>query len=62
MVEEGAVVRDSVIMEDVRICEGACVDYAIIDSETVVCAGARVGEENAGKDAIKVIAKGSEVK
>ena len=62
VVEEGAVVRDSVIMEDVRICEGACVDYAIIDSETVVCPGAKVGRENAGKDAIAVIAKGSEVK
>ena len=62
VVEEGAVVRDSVIMEDVRISEGACVDYAIIDSETVVCPGAKVGRENAGKDAIAVIAKGSEVK
>ena len=62
VVEEGAVVRDSVIMEDVRICRGATVDYAIIDADTVVCEGAQVGVEGAGKDNIKVIAMGSEVK
>ncbi len=62
IVEEGAIVRDSVIMEDVRICSGATVDYAIIDSDVVVCEGAHVGVENAGKDNIKVIAKGSEVR
>ena len=62
VVEEGAVVRDSVIMEDVRICRGATVDYSIIDADTVVCEGAQVGVEGAGKDNIKVIAMGSEVK
>ncbi len=62
IVEEGAVVRNSVIMEDVRICSGATVDYAIIDSESVILPGVKVGEENAGKDTIRVIAKGSEVK
>ena len=62
VIEEVAVVRDSVIMEDVRICRGAVVDYAIIDSGTVVCEGAHVGAPGAGKDNIVVIAKNSEVR
>ncbi len=62
IVEEGAVVRNSVIMEDVHICKGASVDYAIIDSDSVICEGAKIGREDAGKNDIKVIAKGSEVK
>lgn len=62
IVEPGAIVRNSVIMEDVRICRGATVDYAIIDSDSVVESGAHVGDPGADKNSIKVIAKGSEVK
>ena len=43
-VEEGAVVRKSVIMSGVRICRGARVEYAIIDHDTVIGEGAVVGE------------------
>lgn len=60
-VEEGAVVRDSVIMEDVTIKKGARVFNAIVDSDVVIEENALVGIENAGKDNISVIAKGSVV-
>ena len=59
LVEEGAIVKDSVIMEDVVVKKDARVYTAIVDSDTVVEAGATVGKENAGKDDIALIASGS---
>ena len=61
VIEEGALVKDSVIMEDVVIKSGACVYSAIIDSDTVVESGAVVGTENADKSDIAVVAKGTTV-
>jgi len=61
IVEEGAVVKDSIIMEDVTIAKDAAVYTSIVDSDTVVEAGAVVGTEGAGKDNIVVIAKGSKI-
>lgn len=61
VIEQGAVVKDSVIMEDVVIKSGACVYTAIVDSNTVIESGAVVGKENATKDEITVIAKGSKI-
>ena len=61
VVEEGATVRDSVIMDDVVIKKGAGVYTSIIDSDTVICENSVVGKENAGKDAVTVIKKGSKV-
>lgn len=61
VVERGAVVRDSVIMEDVTIKAGAKVYTSIVDSDAVIREGATVGCENAGKDKITVIAKGTEI-
>lgn len=58
-IAEGAVVRNSVILSDVRVESGATVDYSIIDSESVIGSGISVGEPNAGKAHITVIAKGS---
>lgn len=61
-VEEGAVIKDSVIMEDVVIGEGSAVYTAIIDSDTVIDGGVTVGTENASKQDILVIGKGSHIK
>ena len=36
VVEKGAVVKDSVILDGVRICEGAQVHYSILDADTTV--------------------------
>ena len=44
IVEEGAVVRDCVLMENVRICKSAVCDYAILDENCVVAEGAQAGE------------------
>jgi len=44
IVEEGAVVRDSIIMDNARIGKNAAVDYSILDEYTVVCDGAHAGE------------------
>ena len=59
IVEKGAVVEDSVVMEDVVVKASAKVYTAIIDSDTVVEAGATVGKQGAGKDEIALIASGS---
>ena len=61
IVEKGAIVRDSVIMEDVVIKSGAKVFTSIVDSDVVINEDATVGQENAGKDKITVIAKGTEI-
>ena len=54
-VEEGAVVADSVILENVTVKAGAEIRYAIIDSGTVVGENARVGEDGATAAAIAVV-------
>lgn len=46
LVEAGAVVRDSVIMNDTRIRAGAVVDHCVLDKEIEIGAGARLGEGN----------------
>jgi glucose-1-phosphate adenylyltransferase len=43
VVEKGAVVRDSVLMEDCVVRSGAEVSTAILDERCEVLAGARVG-------------------
>lgn len=42
-VERGAVVRDSVIMNDTTILSGAVIDRCVMDKEIVIGAGAQVG-------------------
>ena len=61
VIEEGAIVRDSVIMDDVVVEKGARVYTAIIDSDSVICQNSVVGKENATKDDVLVIKKGSKV-
>ncbi|MDR2035655.1 MAG: glucose-1-phosphate adenylyltransferase [Coriobacteriales bacterium] len=64
VVEKGAVVRDSVIMDDTRICADAVVDMSIIDEEVTVGKGALVGEPNdpdKSEKEIVVIARGMEI-
>ena len=59
IVEEGAIVKDSVIMEDVHIRKNARVYTSIIDADAVVEEGITIGRDGAGKDSIAVIANGS---
>ena len=58
VIERGAIVKDSVIMNDVVIKKGARVYSSIVDSEALIEEGATVGEENAEKSNISVVAKG----
>lgn len=44
IVEEGAVVKDCVIMNNVRICKNATVNYAILDENTVIDENVVVGQ------------------
>jgi glucose-1-phosphate adenylyltransferase len=60
-VEEGALIKDSVIMEDVCVKTGAKVYKSIVDSDVVICKNATVGREDAPKENITVIAKGTEI-
>ena len=62
VIEEGALVKDSVIMEDVTVKSGGKVYSAIVDSDTVVEKNAVVGLENADKSDIAIVAKGTTVR
>lgn len=57
IIDDGASVVDSVIMEDVHIKTGAKVYSSIIDSGVTVLPGVTVGKENSDKDGITVIEK-----
>ena len=61
IIERGAIVKDSVIMNDVIVKKNARIYSSIVDSEALIENGAVVGEENAEKSNITVIAKGSVV-
>jgi glucose-1-phosphate adenylyltransferase len=54
-VMEGAVVRDSVILDDVVIESGAKIEYSIIDGNTVVGKNCSVGAPKEGAKEITVI-------
>lgn len=60
-VGKGALVKDSVIFDDVIIEDNATVYSSIIDSGSRVLSGVCVGEENAKKSNISVISRGSVV-
>lgn len=47
VIEKGAVVRDSVLMGNIVVKEGATVDYSIIDEEVTIGANAKVGDDKA---------------
>ena len=61
VIEEGAIVKDSIIMDDVVVSKDATVYSSIVDGETFIAPGVKVGVSGAGKDSITVVAKGSNV-
>jgi glucose-1-phosphate adenylyltransferase len=56
-VARGAVVRHSVIMENVTVRENASVDYGIVDSGTTVGANVRVGSPEGGRGGIALVGR-----
>lgn len=56
-VEEGAVVKDSVIMSGTVIKAGATVNYAIIDEDVTVDEGAVIGEDKSEAKGIAVLGR-----
>ena len=61
VVEEGAVVKDCVIMENVRVSRDAIVNYAILDENVVINKGAVAGKSRIEGGSLSVIARGSVV-
>ena len=61
VVEEGAVVRDSVIMEDVRVCKNAVVNNAILDERIVVGEGSVAGTPLEDGGRVTVFSRGSTI-
>ncbi len=49
-VEAGAVIRDSVIFPNVTVSKNSTVSYSIIDSDTVIKNGCKIGSEKGGED------------
>jgi glucose-1-phosphate adenylyltransferase len=58
-VEEGAAVKDCVIMANVRICKNAVVNYAILDEATVISEGSVVGGPLSEGGKLTVCSRGS---
>jgi len=48
IVEEGATVRDAIILQDVTVRAGAMVQFAIVDQDTVIGKNARIGQKAKG--------------
>ena len=61
-VAKNAVIKDSVIMEDVYVHEGANISYSVIDEKTVIGANCRVGIDKDTAKGITVIGSGLEIK
>ena len=61
IVDEGAVVRDSVIMQNTHICRNAVVNYAILDENSVVRDSASVGTPRESGGKLSVYARGSDI-
>ena len=59
VIEEGAVVKDCVIMENVTIRKNAIVNYAILDESTDVGEGAIIGRTRESGGNLTVLARGS---
>ena len=60
-VEEGALVKDSVIMDGVRICRGAEVRYSIVDEKSVITENKKVGSDKDLGGSVSVVAAKSTV-
>ncbi len=58
-VEEGAIVKDSIIMEDVTVKRGAKIFSAIIDADCIISENAQIGCECTEERKIILIEKGS---
>lgn len=69
VVEDGATVRDSIVLHETVIGSGATVDCSIVDAEVSVGEGARIGEEYAPEEPgskpsdseITLVAKGARI-
>lgn len=63
-IEDGALVKDSVIMSNTKIGRGATVNYAVIADDVVIEPGAVVGAERsqANEGQIAVIGRGARIK
>ena len=64
VVETGALVRDSVVFQDTRVQEGACLDWTVVDRDCVIGVGAEVGSPDADPDDpddIVLVGRGSRI-
>ena len=61
IIEEGALVKDSVIMDGVRVCRGSEVRYSIVDEKSVITEDKRVGSDKDLGGGVSVIAAKSRV-
>jgi NDP-sugar pyrophosphorylase family protein len=56
-VEKNAVVRDSIIMAETRVCEDSRIDMSIVDEEADIGKKAKIGAERGANNKITVLGK-----
>ncbi|MEK4147928.1 glucose-1-phosphate adenylyltransferase [Robertmurraya sp. FSL W8-0741] len=61
-IEKGAVVKDSVVMRNTLIKEGASIDYSIVDVGVQVGQNVKIGEEKVNEGELTVLGSGVKVK
>ena len=62
LVEEGAIVKDSVIMDDVKVMKNAEVYTAIVDSGVSVAIGDKIGKNTGKSQDVIIIEKASKAR
>ena len=60
-IEKGAVVRDSVIMDEVVVSENAQVNYSIVDHDTLIGPGSKIGTARENAESVTVIGTGLKI-
>ena len=62
VIEEGSVVKDSVILAGAKIRKNVTVDYSIIDEDVEILSGAKVGEPKGNDKGIAVVGRETVIK
>ncbi len=61
VIEEGALVQNSVLMSGVHVGKNVRIDYGMLDEDVTVGAGAVIGDEKSDKEHIALVGRGNKI-